>query len=131
MAEPQSVLDLARQDAQELHKKISANISRAEHATWSDIKDTQADVKALAVKMKTLAEDQADSAKAAIKAAIEKMNTAAAIVEDKAFVAKDGINHANIVMLDSVYKAAHSLSSAIAEGRSKLARAIEPKKVPA
>ena len=52
MAEPQSVLDLARQDAQELHKKISANISRAEHATWSDIKDTQADVKIQSVTYK-------------------------------------------------------------------------------
>lgn len=131
MTQPQSVLERARQDAQELHKKISANISRSEHATWSDIKDTQADVKALATKMQTLGEEQADSAKAAIKAACAKMNDAAAIVEDKAFVAKDGINHANIVMLDAVYKAAHSLSSAIAEGRSKLARAIEPKKVPA
>lgn len=131
MTEQQSVLELARSDAQELHKKISANISRAEHATWSDVQDAQADVKALAVKMKTLAKDQADSAKSAIHAAIEKMDAAATIVEDKAFVAKDGINHANIVMLDSVYKAAHSLSSAIAEGRSKLARVIEPKKVPA
>lgn len=125
MSEPQSVLELARKDAQELHKKISENILRAEHATWSDIKDTQADVKNLATKMKTLAEDQADSAKAAITAAIDKMNGAAAIVEDKAFVAKDGINHANTVMLDAVYRAAHSLSSAIAEGRSKLARAIK------
>lgn len=131
MSEPQSVLELLRHDAQELHKKISANISRAEHATWSDVKDMQSDVTALAAKMKSLAEDQADGVKAAIKAAILRMHEAAAIVEDKAFVAKDGINHANIVMLDSVYKAAHSLSSAIAEGRSKLARVIEPKKVPA
>lgn len=131
MTQPQTVLELLRQDAQELHKKISANISRAEHATWSDIKDTQADVKALAAKMKSLATDHADSTKAAIHAATLKMDAAAAIVEDKAFVAKDGINHANIVMLDSVYKAAHSLSSAIAEGRHRLARALEPKKVPA
>lgn len=131
MTQPQSVLELLRQDAQELHKKISANIMRAEHATWSDIKDTQADVTALAAKMKAVAKDQADSTKAAIHAAIEKMDAAAAIVEDKAFVAKDGINHANTVMLDSVYKAAHSLSSAIAEGRHTLESTIEPKKVPA
>ncbi len=131
MTKPQSVLELARNDAQELHKKISANIRKAEHATWSDIKDTQADVKALAVKMKTLAEGQADKSKAAIIAAIGKMNDAATIVENKAFAVKDGINHANNVMLDSVYKAAHSLSSAIAEARHNLARVIEPKKVPA
>ena len=129
MTKPQTVLELARHDAQELHKKISGNIAKAEQATWADVKAVQADINALGTKMKTLATDEADDVKAGLKAAIAKLEAAGHLVEDKAVAAKDGVKHANTAMLDSAHKAAQSLSAAVAAARTKLARAIEPKKV--
>lgn len=129
MTKPQTVLELARHDAQQLHKKISGNIAKAEHATWADVKVVQAEINALVARMKTLAADQADDAKAGIKAAITKLEAAGQIVEDKAVAAKDGVKHANAAMLDSAHKATQSLSAAVAAARTKLAHAIAPKKV--
>lgn len=129
MTKPQTVLELARNDAQALHKKISGNIAKAEHATWADVKAVQAEINALVARMKTLAADQADDAKAGIKAAITKLEAAGQIVEDKAVAAKDGVKHANAAMLESAHKATQSLSAAVAAARTKLAHAIAPKKV--
>ena len=129
MTKPQTTLELARHDAQELHKKISGDIAKAEQATWADVKAVQADINALGARMKTLAEDQADAVKAGIKAAITKMDAAGKLVEDKAVAAKDGVKQANAAMLDSAHRAATSLSAAVAAARTKLAHAIEPKKV--
>jgi hypothetical protein len=127
MTKPQTVLELARHDAQELHKKISSNIAKAEHATWAEVKAVQADINALGLKMKTLAEDQSDAAKAGIKTAIGKLEAAGELVEDKAAAAKDGVSRANAAMLESAHNAATSLSAAVAAARTKLAQAIEPK----
>jgi hypothetical protein len=129
MTKPQTVLELARHDAQALHKKISANIAKAETATWADVKAVQAEINALVARMKTLAADQADDAKAGIKVAITKLEAAGQIVEDKAVAAKDGVKHANAKMLESAHKATQSLSAAVATARTKLAHAIAPKKV--
>jgi hypothetical protein len=129
MTKPQTTLEVARHDAQELHKKISGNIASADHATWAEVKAVQADVIALGARMKTLAEDQADAVKSGIKAAITKLEAAGNLVEDKAIAAKDGVKHANAAMLDSAHRATTSLSAAIAAARTKLAHAIEPKKV--
>ncbi len=129
MTKSQSVLEMARHEAQELHKKISANIAQAENATWADAKAVQADIAALGAKMKTLATDQVDDVKTGIKAAVDKLALAGHLVEDKAMAAKDGVKHANAAMLDSAHNAAQSLSTAIAAARSSLAHAIEPKKV--
>jgi dUTPase len=129
MTKPQTMLEKARYDAQELHKKISANMAKAEHATWADVKAVQADINALGIKMKTLAADQADDVKTGIKAAIVKLEAAGKLVEDKAVAAKDGVKHANAAMLDSAHKAAQSLSAGVAAARTKLAHAIEPKEV--
>jgi hypothetical protein len=131
MTKPQTVLEVARHDAQELHKKISANMAKAEDATWAEVKAVQADINALGVKMKTLAADQADDVKTGLKAAIAKLESAGNLVEDKAVAAKDGVKHANAAMLDSAHKATQSLSAAVATARTKLAHAIEPKNVSA
>jgi hypothetical protein len=133
MTRSQTVLELARQDAQELHKKIAANVAKAEHATWADVRAIQTDINTLGARMKTLAEDQADSAKSGIKAAIGKLESAGRLVEDKtmtgANAARNGIKHANATMLDSAHKAATSLSASVASARTKLAQAIAPRKV--
>lgn len=129
MTKPQTVLEKTRFEAQELHKKISANIASAERATWADVKAVQADINALGAKMKMLAADQAEDAKTGIKAAVTKLEAAGQLVEDKAVAAKDGVKHANATMLDSAHKAAQSLSAAVAAARTKVAHAIEPKKV--
>jgi hypothetical protein len=129
MTKPQTVLELARHDAQDLHKKISGNIASAQHATWAEVQGVQADIKALGARMKDLAGDQSDQAKAGIKAAIGKLEAAGDLVEDKADAAKDGVRHANAAMLESVHAAARSLSAAVAAARTNLAHAIEPKKV--
>jgi hypothetical protein len=127
MTKPQTVLEMTRHDAQELHKKISANIAKAEQATWADVKAVQADVVALGAKMKTLATDQADDVKTGIKAAVTKLDAAGHLVEDKAMAAKDSVKRANDAMLDSAHNAAQSLSAAVAAARTKLADAIAPK----
>ena len=129
MTKPKTVLEQARHDAQELHKKISASIAKSEQATWVDVTAVQADINALGRKMQALASDQTDDAKAGIKAAITKLEAAGKLVEDKAVAAKDSVKHANAAMLDSAHKAAQSLSAAVAAARTKLAHAIEPKKV--
>ncbi len=129
MTKPQTVLETARYDAQELHKKISTDIAKAETATWADLKAVQASINALGQTMKTLAADQADDVKAGINAAVTKLEEAGKLVEDKAVAAKDGVKHANAAMLESAHKAAQSLSAAVAAARTKLAHAIEPKKV--
>lgn len=131
MTKPQTMLEKARHDAQELHKKISTNMAKAEKATWSDIKAVQADANALADKMKTLAADQVDAVKSGIKAATTKLEAAGTLVENKATEASADIRHANTAMLDSAHKAAQSLSAAVAAARTKLAQAIEPKTVTA
>ena len=127
MTKPQTVLEMARNDAQELHKKISADITKAEHATWADVKAVQADVIALGAKMKALAIDEAEDVKISIKAAVTKLEAAGQLVEDKAVAAKDGVKHANAAMLDSAERATQSLSAAVAAARTRLAHAIEPK----
>lgn len=133
MTEPHTVLEMTRIDAQNLHKKISANMAKAEKATWADVKASQADIKALVVKMKALAADQADSVKSSIKTATAKLEAAGKLLESKGSDAKDNakddVKHANEAMLDGANKAAQSISAAVAAARTKLAHAIEPKKV--
>jgi len=133
MTNPQTTLERARHDAQELHKKIAANMAKAEQATWADVKAVQADIHGLVAKIKVLADDQADATKAGIMAAMTKLEAAGKLVEDKAgasaVAARDAVQHAYAAMLDGAHKTATSLSSAVAAARTKLARAIEPKQV--
>ncbi|SEN55508.1 hypothetical protein SAMN04488003_1216 [Loktanella fryxellensis] len=131
MTKPMTMLDVARCDAQDLHKKISANIAKAEHATWADVTAIQAEIATLVSKMQALAADQAGDVKAGIGAAIAKLEAAGHVVEDKAGAAKDGVRRANAAMLDSTHKATQSLSAAVAAGRTRLALAIAPKAVTA
>ena len=124
-------LDLVRRDAQDLHKKISANIAQAEKATWADVQTVQIDAANLVTKMKSIAEEQADAIKSDVKAAIIKLEAAAKLVQDNAVDGKDAVKRANAALLASAHKAAQSLSHAVADIRTKAAKAIEPKKVPA
>ena len=132
MTKPQSLLEAARHDAQELHKKISANTAKAEQATWADVKAVQADINALGSRMNDLAADQADEVKSGLKTAITKLEAAGQLVEDKALAAKDSVTdsvkHANAAMLESAHNATQSLSAAVASARGKLTHAIEPNK---
>jgi len=135
MTKPQSVLDLARHDAQELHKKISDNMAQAKAATWADVHAVQTEAHALMTKMKGAAEGQADAVKAGLTEASHKLQAAAKLVENKAVAVGDDVPHANQALLDSAHKAAQSLSAAVAALRTKAAHAIAPKvalaKVPA
>ena len=64
--------------------------------------------------MKTLASDQGDAAKAATKVAIANLEAAGKLIENKAVATREDVKHANSAMLDSVHKAAQSLSAAVA-----------------
>lgn len=123
-------LDIARRDAQELHKKISANIAKAEKASWADVAAIQAEAVSLTAKMKAIADGQVDASKADVKAAMAKLGAAAALVQDKAVDAADAVKRTNAALLTSAHSAAQSLSHAVADLRSKAAKAIEPKKAP-
>lgn len=129
MTKPQTALDLARHDAQDLHRKISANIAKAGAATWDDVAAVQVQAAALATKMKTIAEDETDVVKAGLRTATAKLEAAAGRAQDKAVAVKDDIKRNNAAMLESAQKAAQSLSEAVAALRTKMAKAIEPKKV--
>ncbi|WP_309663723.1 hypothetical protein [Tabrizicola sp.] len=131
MTKEMTHLDVARRDAQELHKKISANIAKAEAATWADVKAVQDEAVALAAKMKNIADGEADAMKTDIKAAIAKLDAAGKLVQDKAIEGKDAIKRTNASLLASARNAAQSLSHAVADMRTKAAKAIEPKKVSA
>lgn len=131
MTKEMTHLDVARRDAQELHKKISANIAKAEAATWADVKAVQDEAVALAAKMKTIADGEADAMKSDLKAAMAKLDAAAKLVQDKAIAGKDAVRKANAALLASAHSAAQSLSHAVADMRTRAAKAIEPKKVSA
>jgi hypothetical protein len=124
-------LDLIRRDAQDLHKKISANIAKAEAATWADVQAVQAEAVSLGAKMKSIADGEAEAMKADLKAAVTKLDAAGKLVQDKADDGKDAVKRANAALLASAHGAAQSLSHAVANMRSKAAKAIEPKKVSA
>lgn len=121
MTKPLSVLEQARHDAQDLHRKISANIARTEAATWADVKAAQTDTLALAARMKTLAADQAGSLRSGLSSAVAKMENAGKTVEKKAKDTGDSIAHANAALLESAHRAAQSLSQAVAAMRNKAA----------
>lgn len=131
MTKQMTHLDLVRRDAQELHKKISANIAKAEAATWAEVKTVQDEAASLAAKMKAVAEGDAAAMKADIKVAIAKLDAAGKLVQDKANDGKDAVKRANAALLASARGAAQSLSDAVAALRTKAANAIEPKKVSA
>ena len=131
MTQRQTILDSARVDAQNLHKKISANNAKAGAAIWADVQAEQADAVALVAKMKTVVQGDVASAKAGIKAAIGKLESAAKLGEDKASAVKDNIRRVNTIIQDSALKAVHSLSEAVAETRMKVAGAAQPKKASA
>ena len=73
--------------------------------------------------------NETDVVKASLRAATAKLEAAAGRVQDKAIAVKDDIERTNAAMLESAQKAAHSLSEAVAAVRTKMAKAIEPKKV--
>lgn len=123
--------DLVRRDAQDLHKKISANIARAEAATWADVKTLQNDAASLIAKIKTIADGDVDAMKSDLTAAMAKLEAAATLVQDTASDGKEAIKRANTALLASAHSAAQSLSHAVAVLRSKAAKAIDPKKVQA
>lgn len=129
MKKPHTMLDTARFDAQNLHKKISANIAKAEAATWAEVKALQDEAISLMAKMKTIADGQADALKADVTAAMGKLDEAAKLVQDKASDGKYAIKRANAALLSAAHNAAQSLSHAVVDMRSKAAKAIEPKKV--
>jgi hypothetical protein len=131
MTKQMTHLDVARRDAQELHKKISANIARAEAATWTEVKAMQADAATLMAKLKTIADTEVDAMKADLTAAMAKLDAAAKLVEDKTAAGKDAVKRANTALLAASHAAAQSLSHAVANMRSKAAKAMEPKKVSA
>ena len=131
MTKPVTHLDLARRDAQELHKKISANIALAEKATMADLQKLQADASALAAKMKEGAADQADAVRAGVKAAIAKLDAGATMMKGKMAAGKEDIQQANAALLAASHNAAISLSHAVAEMRAKAAKTIKQKKVDA
>jgi len=124
-------IDLVRRDAQELHKKISANIAKAEAATWADVQAVQADAASLAAKMKTIADTQTDAFKTDVKAGIAKLDAAAKLMQDKAIAGKDAVRRANTALLAGASNAAQSLSNAVANARSEVKKTNEPTKVPA
>jgi len=127
MTNSSSIIEKTRHDAQELHKKISANIAKAEAATWADVKTAEADTPALAARMKTLADEQGDAVKTSIKSAIARMDAAGKLAETKAGDSRDSVKHADDALLESSHKAAQSLSEAVAAMRTKAAAAIAPK----
>lgn len=127
MTNDHSLLENAQIEAQGLHRKINANISKAEASTWADVKAVQTDIAALGTAMKALAADQLDDTKAGMMTAISGLEAAVQLVEDKAAGALNGVKNANTVMLQSAHQAAQSLGVAVAAARTKLAHAIDPK----
>lgn len=131
MTKPHTMLDTARLDAQNLHKKISENIAKAKAATWAEVQAVQGEAAVLVTKMKDIANGQADALKTGITSATDKLEAATKLVQSKVAAGKDDVQHANAALLAASHNAAQSLSNAVAEFRSKAAKVIEPKKVSA
>ena len=131
MTKQMTYLDLARRDAQELHQTISINIAKAEAGTWAEVKAVQDAAASLIIKMKAIAGDESDALKADLTASIAKLDAGVKLIQDKAATGKDAVKKANATLLASAHTAAQSLSHAVANMRTKAAKAIEPKKVSA
>jgi hypothetical protein len=129
MTHAQTVLELAHKDAQELHKKISGNIAKAEAATWADVHAMQVEAHRLAAKIGNEAKDKSETLDAGVKSAVDALEASARLVQDKAVAAKDNIKLANTAMLDASHNLAHMVSESIAALRTSAAKAIAPKEV--
>lgn len=124
MTKPHSLLETTRREAQDLHRKISANLARAEHATWAEVIAAQADAAALAARMKTLAGDQADTVKDGLVAAVARLESGCKLAETRAGAVKGDVRLANDKLLHGAHRAARSLSAALAAARARAAHAL-------
>lgn len=126
MVAARSIVDTARHDAQALSRKIGVAVGKAEAAAWEEVKALQGDLRSLAVRMQSIAKDQADTVRTVIHAAIADLEAAVTMLDNSAIVGKDEMRRANLVIAGSVRRASESLSAATDAIRTKLAHAIAP-----
>lgn len=126
MVAARSIVDTARHDAQALSRKIGVAVGKAEAAAWEEVKTLRGDLRSLAVRMQSIAKDQADTVRTVIHAAIADLEAAVTMLDNSAIVGKDEMRRANLVIAGSVHRASESLSAATDAIRTKLAQAIAP-----
>ena len=99
MTKPHPILDTARQDAQDLHKTISADIAKQTAAIWADVQAAQRKASDLVAKMKEATSVQADALKTGITTAADKLEATALLVHAKATAGQDDVKRANAALL--------------------------------
>ena len=127
MTKQQSVLEMTRREARDLHKLISANICNADHATWAERRTLKACAHALAAKTKTPAEDQAEAIKDGIKAAAAMLDAACKRADGAGVAAKDDAKHANTALLEAAHKAAQAIAPKMVVVRTPISPSCTPR----
>lgn len=125
MSDFKEVLDRARTEAQELHKKIEASTAKNHAALRTDIANAAAQAQKLADSLKTVAQGQRDDAKQHLKDAVSQLEDVAKHAHAVADANETQLKETNRAILQKTRDAAASLSHAIAEQRSAVAKAIK------
>lgn len=127
MTDKITMLDVARRDAQELHKKISENIAHIETTTEADFKIVSDKAHALGERLKADATTQNEKVKSFMLNAAEKLKAVPQEAKANLATGKARLKQANLTLLEGSHAAAQSISHAVAELRGKSDTAIPAK----
>lgn len=129
MAQHETTLDGARIAAQELHRKVMANIAKAQAGTEAELKIVSDDAHKLAQSISSEAASQTEAVKTHLNAAVAKLEAAGAHLRASADTGKEHIKQANAALLDGAHAAAQSVSHAVAilRGTTAIQKPATPK----
>ena len=129
MAQHERSLDRVRVAAQDLHRKVTANIAKAQAGTEAELKIVADDTQKLAQSIKAEAVSHTEAVKAHLHTAVVTLDAAAANVKANAATGMDRIRQANAALQESAHDAAQSVSHAVAilRGTTSIQKPVAPK----
>ena len=114
MAHHETSLDRVRVAAQDLHRKVTANIAKAQAGTEAELRIVADDAHTLAQSIKAEAVSHTDAVKGHLHAAVVTLDAAGADVKASAATGMDRIHQANAALQQGAHDAAQSVSHAVA-----------------
>ena len=114
MAHHETSLDRVRVAAQDLHRKVTANIAKAQAGTEAELRIVADEAHKLAQSIKTEAASHTEEVKAHLHTAVVALEAAGANVKANAVTGMDRIHQANAALQEGAHGAAQSVSHAVA-----------------
>lgn len=129
MAHHETSLDRARSAAQDLHRKVTANIAKAQAGTQAELKIVTDDAHKLTQLIKSEAASQTELVKAHLHTAVAKLEAAGEHVQASSATGVDRLHAANVALLEGAHAAAQSVSHAVAilRGTTSIQKPATPK----